>query len=300
MKAALRYADRLTTVSPTYAQEIQHPAQGMGLDGLLRERAGVLTGILNGVDEQVWNPATDALLPTPFDAQTLDNKAVVKRALQERLGLAERHNALVFGVVSRLTPQKGLQLLVPLLDELVQRGGQLALLGQGDEALERALVDAALRHPGAVAVRMGYDEDTAHAVIAGADVLLMPSVFEPCGLTQLYGLRYGSLPLVHRVGGLADTVVDCTLENLDDDSATGFVFDAFTADALRHALGRAFALFRRPQAWRRVQQQAMAQRFDWATAAHHYLAVYRSATLSRPAQQPRLEEREPHVRRHRL
>jgi starch synthase len=300
MKAALRYADRLTTVSPTYAQEIQHPAQGMGLDGLLRERSGVLTGILNGVDEQVWNPATDALLPTPFDAQTLDNKAVVKRALQERLGLAERHNALVFGVVSRLTPQKGLHLLVPLLDELVQRGGQLALLGQGDEALEQALVDAALRHPGAVAVRMGYDEDTAHAVIAGADVLLMPSVFEPCGLTQLYGLRYGSLPLVHRVGGLADTVVDCTLENLDDDSATGFVFDAFTADALRHALGRAFALFRRPQAWRRVQQQAMAQRFDWATAAHHYLAVYRSATLSRPAQQPRLEEREPHVRRHRL
>jgi starch synthase len=143
-------------------------------------------------------------------------------------------------------------------------------------------------------VHLGYDEDTAHAVIAGADVLLMPSVYEPCGLTQLYGLRYGSLPLVHRVGGLADTVVDSTLENLDDDSATGFVFDTFTADALRHALGRAFALFRRPQAWRRVQQQAMAQRFDWAAAARHYLGVYRAAHSHR------LAEREPHVRRHRL
>lgn len=276
MKAAIQYADRITTVSPTYAQEITQPAQGCGLDGLLRARAASLSGILNGVDYQVWNPATDELLPTHYDVDTLAQKAVAKRALQLQFGLEPRAQALVFAVVSRLTPQKGLHLLPQVLTELVQRGGQLALLGQGDVALEQAFVDAAVRFPGQVAVRIGYDEVTSHTVMAGADVILLPSAFEPCGLTQLYGLRYGTLPLVRRVGGLADTVVDCTLENLDDGTATGFVFDDLSVDGFFSAVRRAFALYRRPDEWAAVQRRAMGLRFDWSAAAQHYLAMYHS------------------------
>lgn len=276
MKAALHYAGRLTTVSPTYAREILQPAQGCGLDGLLRARAPQLLGILNGVDYRTWNPATDAALATPYDVDRLAPKASAKRALQLSFLLEPRDSALVFGVVSRLTEQKGLHLLPPLLAELVRRGGQVALLGQGEPALEQAFADAALRFPGQVGVRIGYDEASAHGVIAGADVILLPSAFEPCGLTQLYGLRYGTLPLVRRVGGLADTVVDCTLENLDDNSATGFVFDAFSADGLFDAVRRAFALQRRPEQWAAVQRRGMGLRFDWPAAAAHYLAVYQS------------------------
>ena len=276
MKAAIRYAARITTVSPTYAREILSEPQGCGLDGLLRERTKVLSGVLNGVDYQVWNPATDALLAQNYDVDTLAQKLMNKHTLQTGFGLEPRANALVFGVVSRLTTQKGLHLLPQVMDELVQRGGQLVLLGQGDAALEQCFVDAVSRYPGQVGVRIGYDEVTAHAVVAGADVLLVPSAFEPCGLTQLYGLRYGTLPLVRRVGGLADTVVDCTLEDLDDGSATGFVFDELNAHGLLSALRRAFALFRRPAEWAAVQQHGMGQRFDWQAAAHHYLAMYQS------------------------
>lgn len=276
MKAALRYADRITTVSPTYAREISSEAQGCGLDGLLRERANSLSGILNGVDDLIWNPATDALLPAPYDEHKLQGKTLAKHALQTKFGLEPRANALVFGAVSRLTEQKGLHLLPQVLADMVQRGGQLALLGQGDVALERAFVDAAIRYPGQVGVRIGYDEVTAHAVIAGADVILVPSEFEPCGLTQLYGLRYGTLPLVRRVGGLADTVVDCTLENLDEGSATGFVFDELSPAGLLSAVRRAFVLFRRPDEWSAVQQRGMGLRFDWLASAQHYLAMYQT------------------------
>ena len=276
MKAALRCADRITTVSPTYAREVLSEPQGCGLGGVLRERASVLSGILNGVDYQVWSPITDALLPARYDVDTLPAKALAKRALQMRFGLEPQPGALVFGVVSRLTEQKGLHLLPQVMAELVQRGGQLALLGQGDAALEQALVDASIRFPGRVGVRIGYDEVSAHAVVAGADVILVPSAFEPCGLTQLYGLRYGTLPLVRRVGGLADTVVDCTLENLDDASATGFVFDDLSAHGLMSAVRRAFVLFRRPAEWAAVQRCGMGLRFDWPTAAQHYLAIYHS------------------------
>ena len=167
-------------------------------------------------------------------------------------------------------------MLPQVLAQLVQRGGQLALLGEGDLALEQVLVDAAIHYPGQVGVRIGYDEASAHSVVAGADVILLPSAFEPCGLTQLYGLRYGTLPLVRRVGGLADTVVDCTLENLDEDSATGFVFDDLSADGLWSAMRRAFVLFRRPDEWAAVQRHAMGLRFDWPAAAQHYLAMYHS------------------------
>ena len=276
MKAAIQYADRITTVSPTYAREITMPPQGHGLDGLLRDRSACLSGILNGVDYQIWSPATDALLPTRYDSSTLSDKALAKRALQARFGLTPSMQAPVFGVVSRLTEQKGLHLLPQVMAELVHRGGQLALLGQGDAALEQAFVDASLQYPGQIGVHIGYDEASSHAVIAGADVILVPSVFEPCGLTQLYGLRYGTLPLVRRVGGLADTVIDCTLENLDDGSATGFVFDDLSAEALLGAIRRALVLFHRPDDWAAVQRRAMAQRFDWSASARHYLAIYQS------------------------
>jgi len=276
MKAGLQSADRITTVSPTYAREILDPLQGCGLDGLLRARAGVVSGILNGVDYDIWSPANDAALAEPYDIDSLENKAKAKAALQRKLGLDLRPDAMLFGVVSRLTEQKGLNLVEAVADELVHMGGQLAVLGAGDAPLEHAFLLAAGRNPGQIAVDIGYDETLAHSIMAGADVILVPSRFEPCGLTQLYGLRYGSLPLVHRVGGLADTVVDATPQNLEAGRATGIAFDEFSAQGLRIALRRAFELRAHPGAWRRMQQTGMRQRFDWREAADQYAALYRS------------------------
>jgi starch synthase len=281
MKAGLKYSDAITTVSPTYAHEITGTEQGCGLDGVLRQRQSRLHGILNGVDDAVWNPLTDTLVQPGFDADHLQGKAQAKARLQERMGLQPRADALLFSVVSRLTEQKGLHLLPAVVDELVQRGGQLAVLGSGDAAIEQALRDCARRHPGQVALTVGYDEALAHSVIAGADVILLPSRFEPCGLTQLYGLRYGTLPLVRAVGGLADTVVDSSLENLDDGSASGFVFHELDVADLLRALRRAFALQRRPAEWRAVQRHAMGLRFGWERAAADYLRVYKSAVHDR-------------------
>lgn len=277
MKAGLQYADALTTVSPTYAREITTAEQGCGLDGVLRERRDRLHGILNGVDDTVWDPAHDALVHPGYHADDLHGKATAKTRLQKRLGLQPKAGALLFCVVSRLTEQKGLHLLPGVVDELVRRGGQLAVLGAGDPLIEQALQHAAQRHPGQVGVHIGYDEPLAHTVIAGSDVIMVPSRFEPCGLTQLYGLRYGTLPLVRAVGGLVDTVTDCRLENLDDGSATGFVFQHLDEADLLAAMRRAFALRRRSNDWRAVQRHAMALRFDWARAATDYLKVYQQA-----------------------
>ncbi|MCM2251190.1 MAG: glycogen synthase GlgA [Ramlibacter sp.] len=276
MKAGLQSADRITTVSPTYAREILGPEQGCGLDGLLRERSAIVSGILNGVDYQLWNPSHDAMLAHPYDCDSLQDKALAKAGLQRRMGLEERPQALLCGVVSRLTEQKGLHLVEALADELVGLGGQLAVLGNGDGPLEQAFLRAAARHPGRIAVEVGYDEALAHGIMGGADVIMVPSRFEPCGLTQMYGLRYGALPLVHRVGGLADTVVDATAENLRAGRATGFAFDGFDAQALRPALRRAFELHAHPDAWAAVQRTAMRQRFGWAEAAGRYMALFRS------------------------
>jgi starch synthase len=277
MKAALHYADRITTVSPSYAREIQTPDFGCGLDGLLRGRAQALSGILNGVDDAVWNPADDAALAQRYSAQRLAGKAADKAALQRECGLAPRADAPLFGVVSRLTEQKGITLVVQAVDDIVARGGQLVVLGSGEPELEAALRAAAARHPQQVALRQGYDEALSHRIFAGSDVTLVPSRFEPCGLTQMYALRYGSLPLVRRTGGLADTVVDCTLEDLADERATGFVFERFELGELQRALRRAFTLWQRPRDWRVVQKRAMAQRFGWDAAAREYLALYRQA-----------------------
>jgi starch synthase len=274
MKAGLYFADYITTVSPSYAREIQTPEQGCGLDGLLRARAAEVSGILNGVDEAVWNPAFDAAIDTPFDAKNPAGKARCKAALQQSLGLSVRADAPMFGVVSRLTEQKGLHLVLAVLDELVARGAQLVVLGTGEAGLEAAFLARAAAYPQSVAAHVGYDEAYAHRIFAASDVTLVPSRFEPCGLTQMYGLKYGSLPLVHRVGGLADTVVDCALEHLADHTANGFVFNDFNEQALARAIARAMALYRRPDEWCGVRQRAMEQALGWDQAAAQYLALY--------------------------
>lgn len=276
MKAGLQFADAITTVSPTYAHEIQGAEQGCGLDGLLRSRSPSLHGILNGVDGAVWNPATDSYLAQTYDAANPAGKAACKAALQRTHGLAQDPKAPLFAIVSRLTEQKGLPLVVDALHDLLEGGGQLMVLGAGDARLDAAFNHAAARHPLQVAHRTGMDERLAHRIFAGADIVLVPSRFEPCGLTQLYGLAYGALPLVHRVGGLADTVVDCTLEDMASNHATGFVFDGFHTDAYRRALRRAFALWQQPEAWAQVRDTGMRQRFGWDAAARRYLDVFRN------------------------
>lgn len=281
MKAGLRFADRITTVSPTYAEEIQTPAWGFGLDGLLRSRRAVLSGILNGADYGIWNPESDPVLPRRFDAACLSGKADAKTALQQRLGLAVEPGRLLFGAVTRLTGQKGFDLVLDALPEMLRAGGQLAMLGSGDEAMEQAFRAAAERLPEQVAVTIGFDEALAHAIVGGCDMMLVPSRFEPCGLTQLYAMRYGTLPLVHRVGGLADTVVDADDAGLANGSANGVVFEEATVEALMGGIRRGFRLFARPEVWRRLQRQAMVANFSWEAAAERYLDLYRVALAAR-------------------
>jgi len=275
MKGGLKFADRITTVSPNYAREIATPEFGFGLDGVIRSRQADVSGILNGVDPAVWNPAQDSALASRYDAERLEGKAACKEALQRETGLDVAADAPLLAVVSRLTPQKGLDLVLGALPALLARAAQLVIVGTGDVSLETALRDACKAHPGRVATRLVYDEVLAHRVIAGADAILVPSRFEPCGLTQLYGLRYGTLPLVRRVGGLADTVVDANAEALRDGRATGFVFEAAAPAALEHAVDRLVGLYRQPDAWRAVMRTAMAQDFSWDHAAREYLALYR-------------------------
>jgi starch synthase len=276
LKAGLFYADRLTTVSPTYAREIQTPHFGMNLDGLLRDRANVLRGILNGVDPQVWSPENDTALPRRYGVERAQRgKAAAKAALQRRFGLDEDPNALLFGAVTRLTWQKGLDLLLAALPGMIGLGGQLALLGSGEHDLEAGFAAATAAHRGRVGVVFGYDEDLSHLIIGGSDSVVVPSRFEPCGLTQLYALRYGAPPLVRRTGGLADTVVDANAVTLADDTATGFVFDDENPDALLGTAQRAAALYGDRGSWRRVRQQAMTRDFSWEASARQYLALYR-------------------------
>ena len=280
VKAGLDYARRVTTVSPTYAREIATPEFGAGLDGVVRRRGADVSGILNGVDYGVWDPAVDPIPAARYSADRPADKARCKAALQAKAGLDAQADAPLFGVVSRLTGQKGLDLLLAALPGLLAQGGQLALQGAGEPELESAFVAAADEHRGRVAVRIGYDEAFAHRLVAGADALVVPSRFEPCGLTQLYALRYGTLPVVRRVGGLADSVVDATPEALRDDRATGFVFDAASGDALGGAIGRAIAAYRAPAQWRQLMQCAMRQDFSWDAAAARYLALYREMLLN--------------------
>jgi starch synthase len=276
MKAGLKFADRITTVSPTYAQEIATHEFGCGLDGVIRGRGAAVSGILNGIDDEVWNPATDPAIAQRYDAERLAGKQACRRALQAELGLAADDAALLMVVVSRLTAQKGMDLLLAALPELLTNGVQLAVQGTGDPALEAAFRMAQQAHPGRVQVHIGYDEARAHRLVAGADVIAVPSRFEPCGLTQLYGLRYGTLPIVRRVGGLADTVRDAVAPR-----ANGFVFDASTPLALERAVVRATALKAAPEVWRGLMVTAMAESLSWSQPAREYLALYRHALDAR-------------------
>jgi starch synthase len=275
MKAGLVYSDRITTVSPTYAREICTPEFGCGLEGVLRDRGNNLSGILNGVDYAIWNP-DDPAIAKAYSADDLGGKRDCKLALQAELGLSQDAGKPLFAVVSRLTSQKGMDFLLAALPELLREGAQLAVLGTGEGDLEAGFRYAAEANPENIAVHIGYDEEMSHRFMAGADILLVPSRFEPCGLTQLYALRYGTLPLVRRVGGLADTVIDATPDGVQSDRATGFVFD----DASRHAIAarirEACALYRDEAAWKQVQKRGMAQDFSWDDSAANYEALYRS------------------------
>ena len=276
MKAGLVHADLVTTVSPTYAREIGTAEFGCGLEGVIRARGASVVGILNGIDDQQWDPATDPALAARFSAHDLTGKLVCRRALQQELGLDVDDDALVLTIVSRLSAQKGLDLVIASLEPLVQAGVQLALQGTGDPALEAAFRMAMDAHPGRVQARMEWDEDRAHRLVAGADAIAVPSRFEPCGLTQMYGLRYGTVPIVRRVGGLADTVVDGAPEHLADGTATGVVFDAATPASFERAVRRALELRRSPASWRAIMQQGMQAPLSWAGPAQAYLDLYAS------------------------
>lgn len=275
LKAGLHYADAVTTVSPTYAREIQTDALGFGMQGLLQLRHAHLSGILNGIDIHAWNPEADPHLVAPFDLKNLKGKAENKAALQETLGLKANAKIPLLAVVSRLTHQKGQDLILEAAEELLKTPAQLALLGGGDKHLEQAFLGLQESHPGQVAVHIGYNEGLAHLAEAGADIFLMPSRFEPCGLNQMYSMHYGTPPVVYATGGLADTVVDCTPKTLADGTATGFAFDTLTADGLLETVKRALDLFKDKKAWQQLQQNGMKADFSWERSGTAYLDLYR-------------------------
>jgi starch synthase len=274
LKAGLFFSDGITTVSPTYAREIQSETAGMGLQGLLRARADVLTGIVNGIDEATWNSTTDPYLAMRYTVEQLDGRSHNKAALQTRLDLDKDLAAPLFCVVSRLNWLKGIDLLPTVLPHLIALGGQLALLGVGDPALERDLAQIAAAHPGKISCVFRHDESLAHQFQGAADSILIPSRFEPCGLTQLHGLRYGNIPVVARVGGLADTVIDANDAALADGVATGFQFAPVTVEALEDALSRTVGLFRDKAKWRSLQRRGMTRNVGWPRAAGRYASLY--------------------------
>jgi starch synthase len=275
LKGGLQHADWITTVSQTYAAEIQTDAEGMGLAGLLRWRRTNLSGILNGIDDAAWNPASDPHLTASYDAKNFAGKAANKTALQRRCGLEQRDDLPLFGVVSRLTEQKGLDLLVPLGAQLAALPAQLVVLGSGARELEEKFRSLAARNPGKFSVHIGFDEAFAHQIEAGADIFLMPSRFEPCGLNQMYSLRYGTPPLARNTGGLADTVVDTRPASLADGTANGFVFDEASADMLLATIRRAADAWRHPRQWRKIQRNGMARDWSWREPARQYAGLYR-------------------------
>ena len=281
LKAGIHYADALSTVSPTYAREIQTPDLGCGMDGLLRHRRNDLIGILNGIDASAWDPMTDSALAQRYDATRLELKAANRPSLQRRLGLAADDAIPLLAVVSRLVHQKGIDLLVEIAPRLMAHPVQMVVLGVGEPQFEHALRGLAERFPQRIAVMIGYDEALAHLIKAAADIFLMPSRFEPCGLSQLYSMRYGTPPVVHSTGGLSDTVIDCTERTLADGTATGFVFHEPTAAALLAATERALAAQRDVSAWRKLQGNGMRRDFSWRASAQRYLDLFHTLVARR-------------------
>lgn len=275
LKAGIFYADAITTVSPSYAKEIQTPEFGFGLEGLLNKRSNELKGILNGIDTDEWNPETDPHLVKTYSAATLADKKEVKIALQQRLGLQIDENAPLLGVVSRLTHQKGLDMLVPIMQQLVEAGCQLALLGSGESTLEIAFRLLANNNPNKVSVTVGYNEPLSHQIMAGCDMFIMPSRFEPCGLNQFYGLAYGTPPIVNATGGLADSVIDTNIISFKNKTANGFVMSEASPASLLHCINQALNVFNNDaKAWQQIQKNGMSQNLSWDKSALEYLAVY--------------------------
>jgi starch synthase len=281
LKAGLQAADAITTVSPSYAAEVRLPEYGMGLEGLIASRGDAVSGILNGIDAAEWNPETDPALAKTYTAKTLASRKPNKRALEAEFGLA-RDDGPLFIVVSRLTWQKGMDVLPEVLDHLVGLGGRLALLGSGDAAIERELHRAAERHPGRIGIRIGYDEALSHRMQGGGDAILVPSRFEPCGLTQLYGLAYGCVPVVARTGGLADTVIDANVAALSRGAATGVQFVGVNYASLAGAISRTIALYRDKPLWKQIQVGGMACDFSWGPSGKAYAALYHRLVEARP------------------
>ncbi len=277
LKGGLEAADAITTVSPTYAAEIREGRFGMGLEGLIDSRRDRVHGIVNGIDPAVWNPEHDQALPGRYTHRALGRRKPNKRAVEKMFGL-DRGDGPIFTVISRLTWQKGMDVLAECLDELVAMGGRLALLGSGDAHLEAAFLAAAARHPGRIGVRIGYDEPLSHLLQGGADAILIPSRFEPCGLTQLYGLAYGCVPVVARTGGLADTVIDANEAALAAGVATGFQHGETGYHTLAHALRRAIATYARPELWCAIQRNGMRADFSWTESGRRYADLYTTLT----------------------
>ena len=277
IKGGLAYADKVTTVSPRYAEEILQPEFGYGLDGLLSSRSEDLSGILNGIDEQHWNPGTDDCLEQKYDRHSLDKKSINKTQLQQELSLPVDVAIPMIGMVSRLVEQKGLDIILQSLSAIVDTPFQLVVLGTGETHYEIQLSEWAQIYPDQIKVIIGYDERLAHRIEAASDAYLMPSTFEPCGLNQLYSLCYGTLPIATAVGGLADTVIDASAENIKNKTANGFVLEEQTAAALINAIQRALALYEKPQTWRQLQINGMSGDFSWQSSAKRYIALYQQA-----------------------
>jgi starch synthase len=279
LKGGLVFSDILTTVSRTYAVEIRTAEFGAGLEGVLEERSQDLHGVVNGIDYEVWNPATDGAIPKPYSVDAPEGKAACREGLRRELGLGGGPGPLV-GMVTRLTPQKGIDLLVEALPDLLAQGCQLAVLGSGQSQFEERLGAEAEARPEQVAVRIGYDDDLARRIYAGSDCFLMPSRYEPCGLGQLIALRYGSVPIVRRTGGLADTVKEFDPARR---TGTGFTFEAYSPAALAEAVRRAASAHGHPAAWNALMRNAMAEDFSWNASAREYVTLYRKAVRARAA-----------------
>jgi starch synthase len=281
IKGGLVFADRITTVSPNYANEIQTPEFGCGLQGLLRYRASVLSGIVNGIDQTTWDPQNDSLIAHNYSAEQLQYKTDNKNHLQKHFGLPVSVDYMLIGFIGRLVEQKGIDLIAKIIEHIGDLPIQLVILGSGEKRFETALQQAAKKFPNQVGVKIGYDEALAHQIEAGCDAFLMPSRFEPCGLNQLYSLRYGTLPIVHNVGGLADTVTDADQGNINQKRATGIVFYEPTDQALLAAIKRACELYNQPQIWTDIVTTGMRQQFNWEASAGRYMELYQGAIDAR-------------------
>ena len=284
LKGGLVYADRINTVSPTYAQQILTPEFGYGMEGLLAYRQDCLSGILNGIDNHLWNPEKDPLITKNFTFETIDDKQINKEAIQKHFNLPVDKGKALIGIIGRMVEQKGFDLILNILTALMHHNVQIVMLGSGDKELEAELLKSMNLFPDRISIELGYNESLAHLIEAGSDMFLMPSRFEPCGLNQFYSLRYGTVPIVSHTGGLADSVVDSTAETLENQTATGFKFYQSTPEALHGTLTRAIASYNSPSEWRKIIKNGMQQNFSWTKSAQRYLSLYQEAIKSQGSQ----------------